>query len=340
MAFDFENSRVIESILKKAARRVLLQLPDGLKSYGQEIAETIEARSGASVYLSADPCYGACDLPLEEAERLSIDLIIHYGHTPFTTENPPNVVYVHVKASADPSETVRRALPLLAKYSRIGLVTNIQHVDALEKVASILRSCGKEVKIGNPGGHSKYAGQITGCDYTAAKEIEHDVDAYLYVGGGIFHAVGVALNVKQPVIAADPYVGEARDVTALGQRILKQRRAAVGRLIQAKRVGVIIGTKTWQMSREAAEELKSELVKHDKKVTLLIMREITPEVLDNFPDIAVFVNTACPRAGVDDSERYSRPIVSASEVLETFRSGWEAPHCSSSGKNSRSSSPR
>ncbi len=340
MAFEFENSRVIASILERAARRVLLQLPDGLKRHGRAIAETIEEGSGASVYLSADPCYGACDLPLEDAERLGIDLIIHYGHTPFTAENRPDILYVPVEASIDPSEAVRHAIPLLATYSRIGLVTNIQHVGALKKVEGALQSYGKEVKIGRPGVHSKYAGQITGCDYTAAKEIEHSVDAYLYVGGGVFHAVGLALAVDQPVIAVDPYLGEAKDVTVFSRRILKQRRAAIGRLIQAERVGVIIGTKTGQMTREGTEALRGGLIKRGKKVTLLVMREITPEVLDNFSDIEVFVNTACPRIGVNDPERYHTPIVSVGEVLEAFKSGWEVPRCSSSGRSSRSSSPR
>jgi len=340
MGFEFEKSRVTASILERAARRVLLQLPDGLKRYGQEIAEEIESETGATVYLSADPCYGACDLPLEEAERLGVDLIIHYGHTPFTTENLPGVIYVPVKDDADPSEAVRSALPLLVKYSKVGLAANIQHVGALKKVEEILRRSGIEVEIGHPGGHAQYDGQITGCDYTAAKVIEQSVEAYLYVGGGLFHPLGLALTVDLPVIAVDPHSGEVRDVTALGQRLRKQRRAALGRLIQASRVGVIIGTKTGQMNREAAESLRDALHLRGKKVTLLTLREVSPEALDNLPEIEAFVNTACPRVGVDDADRYSRPIVSSAEVLEAFKSGWEVPPCSSSVRSSKHSSPK
>ncbi|MEM3737009.1 MAG: diphthamide biosynthesis enzyme Dph2 [Candidatus Bathyarchaeia archaeon] len=338
MTFDLKTSEVVASVVEKSARKVMLQLPDGLKRYGLEVAETVEKETGATVYLSADPCYGACDLPTEEAKRLGVDLIVHYGHTPFTKQITSNIIYVPVKAKVELSEVVEKALHLLAGYSNIGLITTLQHVGDLKLVEAMLRKCGKEVRIGQPGDHAEYPGQVTGCDYTAAKTIEQSVDAYLYIGGGIFHALGVALAVKQPVIIADPYLGEVRDLTALRQKVINQRKAAIRRLVQARIVGVIVGTKTGQFNCDNAEVIRKELTTHGKKVTLLTMREITPEAIDNFPDIDVFINTACPRVGVDDPERYTRPIISYAEVLEAFKSGWTVTRCSQSGKSLNSSS--
>ena len=41
--------------------------------------EAIE-NQGIEVILSADPCYGACDLPIN---NINCDLIVHVGHTKF-----------------------------------------------------------------------------------------------------------------------------------------------------------------------------------------------------------------------------------------------------------------
>ena len=91
MCFDLETERVVKTILERRARRVLLQSPEGIKHQSLSLAEEIHARTKAIVYVSADPCYGACDLPENETEVLGIDLIIHYGHTPYFKIKPKKV---------------------------------------------------------------------------------------------------------------------------------------------------------------------------------------------------------------------------------------------------------
>ena len=41
--FDFEEERIKQEITKHGAKRVLLQLPEGLKPEGPRIAEIVEA---------------------------------------------------------------------------------------------------------------------------------------------------------------------------------------------------------------------------------------------------------------------------------------------------------
>ena len=77
--FDFEEERIKQEIAKLNAKRVLLQMPEGLKPEGPRLARIIE-KTGALPMISADPCYGACDLATDEAESLGIDLIVHFGH--------------------------------------------------------------------------------------------------------------------------------------------------------------------------------------------------------------------------------------------------------------------
>jgi 2-(3-amino-3-carboxypropyl)histidine synthase len=59
--FDFEEERIKQEIAKLDAKRVLIQLPEGLKPQGPRLASVIE-KAGALPLISADPCYGGCDL--------------------------------------------------------------------------------------------------------------------------------------------------------------------------------------------------------------------------------------------------------------------------------------
>ncbi|HHQ45321.1 MAG TPA: diphthamide biosynthesis enzyme Dph2, partial [Candidatus Altiarchaeales archaeon] len=70
-------------VKKNNARRVYVQLPEGLKTSAIDIAEKIESETGAVVLTQVDPCYGACDINEDEIEKLGVDMIIHFGHTPF-----------------------------------------------------------------------------------------------------------------------------------------------------------------------------------------------------------------------------------------------------------------
>jgi len=78
--FNFEEERIKREIRELGAKRVLLQLPEGLKPEGPRLAKIIQ-KTGALPIISADPCYGACDLAINEAESLGVDLIVHFGHS-------------------------------------------------------------------------------------------------------------------------------------------------------------------------------------------------------------------------------------------------------------------
>ncbi len=80
MNYDLELNRIISTIKEKNARKVCLQLPDGLKPKAKEITDAIVLQTDASVVIWAGSNFGACDLPLE-VERLGVDLLVHFGHS-------------------------------------------------------------------------------------------------------------------------------------------------------------------------------------------------------------------------------------------------------------------
>jgi len=320
--FDFEEERIKQEIARLGAKRVLLQLPEGLKPEAPRLAEII-GKCGALPIISADPCYGACDIAVNEAESLGADLIVHFGHSKLVKREPIPTIYVEARATVTVEKAVRKSLPLLSKYGKIGLATSVQHLQALNQAREILIRAGKAVIIGD-GGQMGYAGQVSGCNYSNVKSIADEVDAFLFVGGGVFHALGIALSTSKPTFIADPYDNRAFAVNDEAQKILKKRWACIEEAQSAKAFGVFVGLKPGQKRLDPALRVKTLAEKNGKAAYLLAAREITPETLLEFPSIDAYVNTACPRISLEASGKFSKPVLTINEfMVASGESLWE-----------------
>lgn len=311
--FDFEEERVKREIIRLGAKRVLIQLPEGLKPEGPSLAKIVE-KTGALPIVSADPCYGACDLATTEAESLGADLIIHYGHAKLVKHEQVPTIYVEARATIPVEDVVEEALPMLEKWSRIGLATTIQHVQTLDGAREILLRAGKTVIIGDAG-RTNYPGQVIGCDYSNVKSIANEVEAFLFIGGGHFHALGIALATSKPTIVADPYEKRAYAVDSEAQKILKQRWASIEEAKKARTFAIFVGLKLGQKRLDEALRLKEKLEKSGKTAYLFAVREILPEVTMEFPTVDAYVDTACPRISLDDAARFPKPVLTENETL-------------------------
>jgi len=320
--FDFEEERIKQEIAKLGAKRVLLQLPEGLKPEGPRLAKIIEG-TGAVPIISADPCYGACDLATAEAERLGIDLIIHFGHTKLVKHEQVPTVYVEARATVTVDDAVEKSIPLLSKYDKIGLATTVQHVQALAHAREILVRAGKTVVIGDAG-RINYPGQVSGCDYSNVRSVANDVEAFLFIGGGRFHALGVALSTSKPTIIADPYEKRAYSIDEEAQKILKQRWACVEEAEHATTFGVLVGLKLGQKHLDDALKIKEIAEKNGKMAFLFAIREILPEALMEFPTVDAYVNTACPRISLDAPSKFLKPVLTVNEfMVVSGESSWK-----------------
>jgi 2-(3-amino-3-carboxypropyl)histidine synthase len=309
--FDFEEERIKQEIAKLGAKRVLLQLPEGLKPEGPRLARIVE-KAGALPIVSADPCYGPCDIAAGEAERLGTDLIVHFGHAKMLKHESVPTVYVEARATVTVDNAVEQAVPLLGKWGKIGLATTVQHVQALDHAREILVRAGKIVVIGDAG-RINYSGQVSGCDYSNVKSIANDVEAFLLIGGGQFHALGIALATSKPTIIADPYEKRAYSIDAAAQKILRQRWACIEEAGHAKTFGVLIGLKLGQKRLDEALRIKEAIEKKGKAVVLFAVREFLPETLMEFPTVDAYVNTACPRISLDAASKFSKPVLTVNE---------------------------
>jgi len=319
---DFEEERVRQEILKLGAKRVLIQLPEGLKLEAPRLAKVIEG-FGALPLVSADPCYGACDLATAEAESLGVDLIIHYGHSKLLKYERVPTVYVEARATINVDDAVEKALPMLENWQKIGLTTTVQHLQTLDNVREILLHAGKTVVVGDAG-HLNYPGQVIGCDYSNAKSIAKDVEAFLFIGGGKFHALGVALSTLKPTVVADPYEKRAYSIDKEAEKVIKQRWASIEEAKKAKTFAVLVGLKPGQKKIEEALDIKKKLEEKGKTTCLFATKEITPEVLMEFPTVDAYVNTACPRVSLDDASRFQKPVLIVNEALVVVEElSWE-----------------
>ena len=327
--FDLEEKRLKREIRNRKAKLILIQLPEGLKNHCSRLAAVVE-EAGALAIVSADPCYGACDLPIVEAERLGVDLIVHYGHSEMLKQTEFSTLYLEAKAKVSVKGVVRKAVSILKPWRRIGLVTTVQHAHRLDEARETLLQAGKIVAVGDAG-RLKYPGQVVGCDYSNAKAVSKEVDVFLFVGGGKFHALGVALATAKPTVVADPYERRAFSIEDEAATMLKRRWASIHQTRHAEEIGILVGLKHGQKRLDQALSLRRLVEDAGKKATCFALKEITPEVLMQFPTIDAFVNTACPRLSLDDAREFGKPLLTPNELLvalgeleweELCRKGW------------------
>lgn len=290
-------SDLVRKIRERNAERVALQFPEGLKRKAAGIARALDA-AGIGVVISGDPCYGACDLDLDLLA--GVDLLVHFGHAP--VDEREGVLYIYVRYDFDVA-VLDRVLPLLGADT-IGLVTTVQHTHLIEAMASYLRENGISCTVGKGGGRTPLPGQILGCSFEAARAT--GAREILYVGTGVFHALGVHLATGARVVAFDPYSGTAEVVDA--SRLLRKRYVLIEKAREAESIGILLSKKSGQKRSDLAERLASL----SDAAFIIAMQEITPDALLNL-GFDVYVNTACPRLAYDDQVRFPAPVLSPPE---------------------------
>ncbi len=309
--------KVAEEVRKRGARRVLLQVPEGLKASAQGIAEEIE-EAGAEAFISVERCYGACDVRECDAKRLGCDLIVHVGHADFGMKTEIPVVYEEWREDFDPVPVLKASWEKLKGFGNVALVSTVQHLGSLERAREFLEAEGKSVHVGVPTGPAKHPGQILGCDYSAAVPLEPVADCFIYIGSGRFHPVGLAERVKKPVFSLNPEAGTL-------ERIERDRNREVVRLMRiekakaAERFGILVSSKPGQARPGLAEKIKEKLKGAGKKAWILAADEFSPDKLMGI-DMDVLVNTACPRIW-DDVSLFGKNVINAEDVDEVAGGG-------------------
>jgi diphthamide biosynthesis enzyme Dph1/Dph2-like protein len=251
---------------------------------------------GVSALVSTDSHFGGCDLPLDATERLGVDLLLSFGHTRYLSGTDDRVAFVPLLLLVQPTDEgldVSLGAVLEAGPRVVSVAWSTEYEGVGRRVVSWL-SERIAVVVAAPGSRSS-SGQILGCDYVGLGPAVGKVDAHLLVADA-FHATGALLAVDGPVLWFDPSGGVVRDITPLRDSMVERRLDDVRAAKEARHVGILVERRVGQARMGSAMRLKTLIEEWGKRVTLLLVSDVTPEKLRRFvPPIDVFVNTACQR---------------------------------------------
>lgn len=304
-----DTRTIMGKIRKHKAKRIFIQVPEGLKISVLEFAKDLESK-GLKAFISVDPCYGACDLMDHEAKLLGCDLILHIGHTNFGLNSKIPVIYEEYSMDFDPSSLLKNSLKDLKSYKKISLVTTAQFLSSLDHAKKFLQSRGKKVFIGSP--NRGKMGQVLGCDFSAAKVLEGTVDCFIFMGSGTFHPLGLAMAVEKPVFFLDFEGSQLLSLEREKRRMENIRILQIEKAKSCKNFGIIVSTKSGQLRIKVAERTKVKLEKLGKNAWILVANEISPQKILGM-QIDCLVNTACPRLR-EDSRLFKKPILNPEDI--------------------------
>jgi len=312
---EFDLDEPIHIVKGKEAKKVIIQLPEGLKTRATELAEEIENRTGAKAIVMVDPCYGACDIAMDELEEFNADLIIHFGHTEMLEFK--NTIYVPVKYSFSKNllkKLVKEAAKKLEKeeFKKIGIVSTTQFLEHLPEVKKELEAKRFTVKMEK--GDRTQAGQVLGCDVIAAKKLKGKVDAFIYFGDGLFHPLGVSFVSDKPIYLVNPFNETVKKFDENEkEKFLRKRMGIIAKAMNAQTYGILVSSKIGQLMLDRALKLKQLIESKGKRAYLLAGDLLKEDRLEGM-GIDCFVNTACPRIAIDDAMKWKKPLISAAEL--------------------------
>lgn len=171
-------------------------------------------------------------------------------------------------------------------------------------------------------------GQILGCDAyhdSYSEPIIDESDLLVYIGDGMFHPKALLLaqmRTKQikPVLIWNPVtekiqvIGEADIIDQI-----KRLRANVMKYLHAKTIGLLVTVKPGQQYLKNALRIKEKLATEGKKAYIFIDDDLQINLLENYPFVDIWVNTACPRIGTDDITTIPVPLVNIRDIHDPYK---------------------
>jgi len=304
-----EMKEPIKELKKIGAKKIFLQVPEGLKVSLEKIVLELEEK-GFEVITSMDPCFGACDLKQSEAKNFLCDAVLHLGHTAFLEKTSIPVIYAPLKYELKQFESIIKKISSYLKeknISEIGLVTTAQYLHYIPKIKNALKE--KKIIVLTQKGKRVQEGQVLGCNYSAVPK----KNSILYFGDGLFHPLGIHFSNQKEVILADPINNK---ISLLGKEkndFLRKRILLIEKAKEANSFVIIVSTKEGQNRLSSAKQIVKLLKEKNKKAIIVSMDYISQDKLLGI-EVGAYISTACPRLSIDDYASFKKTIINASEV--------------------------
>uniref|UniRef100_A0AAG5DUS7 2-(3-amino-3-carboxypropyl)histidine synthase subunit 1 n=2 Tax=Anopheles atroparvus TaxID=41427 RepID=A0AAG5DUS7_ANOAO len=328
--YNFEIHKTIWRVRETKAKRVALQMPEGLLMYSLVISDIIERFTDADTIVMGDVTYGACCVDDFTAKALGADLLVHYGHScliPIDQTTGIKVLYVFVDIKIDALHFVESVKLNFPRERKLAFVSTIQFVATLHAAAKELREAQYDVVI--PQSKPLSPGEILGCTAPRLSGEGDESRTLIYLGDGRFHLE--AAMISNPSLEAykyDPYEKKFTREQYDHETMRRNRKQAIDNSRDAKRFGLILGTLGRQGSTKVLEHLERRLKHHGREAVVILLSEIFPAKLALMTDIDAFVQVACPRLSIDWGTAFPKPLLTPYELSVALGDAeWKIPEC-------------
>jgi diphthamide biosynthesis enzyme Dph1/Dph2-like protein len=188
----------------------------------------------------------------------------------------------------------------------ISLAATIQYINLIPKVKSYLESKGKEVLI-KQGAYHK--GHVLGCNSSA---LEKSADTLLLITDGTFHAINNAIQLQKEI-----FVFNGNSLEKIEQKevdnYLKRIQTKIKKFLLSDNIGLLVSSKHGQ-HQKGIHNIKKQIEKQNKKVYVFEANNINTNEFENFPQIQMWVNTACFGLARDDMK-----ILNLSDIVDLLK---------------------
>ncbi|TRX89376.1 hypothetical protein FHL15_009674 [Xylaria flabelliformis] len=314
--YSFEIPKTIHRIRSSGAKRVALQMPEGLLLFATTISDILtQFCPGIETLIMGDVTYGACCIDDYTARALGCDLLVHYAHSCLIPVDVTKikVLYVFVDISIDTTHLLATMERNFAPPKTIAIVGTIQFNATIHGARSALEKAGFKVLIPQIAPLSK--GEILGCTSPRLSDTEN-VDLILYLGDGRFHLESIMIH--NPEISAyryDPYSRKLTRETYGHEEMQNLRKDAIQTAKGAKKWGLILGSLGRQGNPHTMTLIEDKLKSMGIPWVNLLLSEIFPGKLAMMSDVECWVQVACPRLSIDWGYAFPRPLLTPYEAL-------------------------
>ncbi len=312
----------VENALGNASRdaKVLVETPLGFRNVGLEVVRYLNGK-GYRAYLSGRNVWGACDFSVTG----DYQYVIHLGHA-----LPPNIFRIVSNNLSVRRRDFNEVISIKIDGGPTVLFAPIYYkprTEVLNKLGEVLRDLaglGSNSIIAYALPYKLYAqgiaeilkipiapSPITGCF------VQFPIPStILFTGSGYFYPMTFKLLKPQATVyLIDVFRGVVENIDGVYRRYLAMKVKVLQEFANARIVGIVISRKPGQYRPELIELLIDRLGRIGKGFVIIDLDEVSPDHINNLPVDAV-INTACPRIGIDDLDRFMKPVINAGDILK------------------------